>query len=164
MDGPATLQGPIEEIARKEAEEAEDLLNDLGISVTLLSLPSYILLLFQWNDHNISSSFSLLLFSHFCLLLLLLNLLFWLMDLFFVSTPSALLECIYMWLLSLIENSALWCQYVNSNALPFLSLISINFRVFLVKAHCSNISWCFSESLFGKEFIPRYILQPYVKS
>ncbi|KAF9673225.1 hypothetical protein SADUNF_Sadunf10G0002200 [Salix dunnii] len=32
MDGPATLQGPIEEIARKEAEEAEDLLNDLGIS------------------------------------------------------------------------------------------------------------------------------------
>ncbi|KAJ6980796.1 5'-nucleotidase domain-containing protein 4-like isoform X1 [Populus alba x Populus x berolinensis] len=32
MDGPATLQGPIEEVAMKEAEEAEDLLNDLGIS------------------------------------------------------------------------------------------------------------------------------------
>ncbi|KAJ6770899.1 5'-NUCLEOTIDASE DOMAIN-CONTAINING [Salix koriyanagi] len=32
MDGPATLQGPIEEIAWKEAEEAGDLLNDLGIS------------------------------------------------------------------------------------------------------------------------------------
>ena len=47
MDGPATLQGPIEVVAMKEAEEAEDLLNDLGISVTLLSLPSYILLLFQ---------------------------------------------------------------------------------------------------------------------
>ena len=106
MDGPATLQGPIEEIARKEAEEAEDLLNDLGISVTLLSLPSYILLLFQWNDHNLTSSFSLLLFSHFCFLLLVLNLLFWLMDLFFVLTP-ALLECIYMWFLNLIENSAL---------------------------------------------------------
>nr|XP_034925778.1 cytosolic purine 5'-nucleotidase-like isoform X2 [Populus alba] len=33
MDGPATLQGPIEEVAMKEAEEAEDLLNDLGISM-----------------------------------------------------------------------------------------------------------------------------------
>ncbi|KAJ6722174.1 5'-NUCLEOTIDASE DOMAIN-CONTAINING [Salix viminalis] len=32
MDGSATLQGPIEEIAWKEAEEAGDLLNDLGIS------------------------------------------------------------------------------------------------------------------------------------
>ncbi|CAK7327470.1 unnamed protein product [Dovyalis caffra] len=32
IDGPATLQGPIEKVARKEAEEAEDLLNDLGIS------------------------------------------------------------------------------------------------------------------------------------
>ncbi|XP_011011700.1 PREDICTED: 5'-nucleotidase domain-containing protein 4-like isoform X2 [Populus euphratica] len=32
IDGPATLQGPIEEVARKKAEEAENLLNDLGIS------------------------------------------------------------------------------------------------------------------------------------
>jgi hypothetical protein len=41
MDGPATLQGPIEEVARKKAEEAENLLNDLGISVSLLSLSLY---------------------------------------------------------------------------------------------------------------------------
>lgn len=32
IDGPATFQGPIEEVARKNAEEAENLLNDLGIS------------------------------------------------------------------------------------------------------------------------------------
>ncbi|KAJ6989294.1 hypothetical protein NC653_022005 [Populus alba x Populus x berolinensis] len=38
IDGPATFQGPIEEVARKNAEEAENLLNDLGISVSLLSL------------------------------------------------------------------------------------------------------------------------------
>lgn len=163
MDGPATLQGPIEEIAWKEAEEAGDLLNDLGISVTLLSLPSYILLLFQWNGHNLSSSFSLLLFSHFCLLLLVLNLLFWLIYLVFVLTPSALLECVYMWFLKLIENSALRSiSKLQCSSIPVLDFY--NFRVFLVKAHCSNISWCFSESLFSKKFIPRYILQPYVKS
>ncbi|KAJ6688996.1 hypothetical protein OIU85_005419 [Salix viminalis] len=32
IDGPATLQGPIEEVAWKEAEVAKNLLNDLGIS------------------------------------------------------------------------------------------------------------------------------------
>ncbi|KAJ6319018.1 hypothetical protein OIU76_014374 [Salix suchowensis] len=32
IDGPATLQGPIEEVARKEADVAKNLLNDLGIS------------------------------------------------------------------------------------------------------------------------------------
>lgn len=33
IDGQASLDGPIEEVARMEAQEAEDLLNDLGISV-----------------------------------------------------------------------------------------------------------------------------------
>ncbi|XP_058209060.1 uncharacterized protein LOC131322000 isoform X1 [Rhododendron vialii] len=32
IDGQASLDGPIEEVARMEAQEAEDLLNDLGIS------------------------------------------------------------------------------------------------------------------------------------
>lgn len=33
IDGQTTLKGPIEEVARLEAEEAEDLLRDLGIPV-----------------------------------------------------------------------------------------------------------------------------------
>lgn len=33
-DGEETLEGPIEEVARLEAQEAEDLLSDLGIPVS----------------------------------------------------------------------------------------------------------------------------------
>lgn len=33
IDGHATLEGPIEEVARTEAKEAEELLSDLGILV-----------------------------------------------------------------------------------------------------------------------------------
>ena len=33
IDGHATLEGPIEHVAREEAREAEDLLKDLGIPV-----------------------------------------------------------------------------------------------------------------------------------
>ncbi|BFG14785.1 hypothetical protein CerSpe_010580 [Prunus speciosa] len=36
IDSQATLKGPIEEVARVEAEEAEDLLRDLGIPLLLL--------------------------------------------------------------------------------------------------------------------------------
>lgn len=34
VDGEETLEGPIEEVARVEAHEAEDLLRDLGIPVS----------------------------------------------------------------------------------------------------------------------------------
>lgn len=34
VDGEETLEGPIEEVARLEAHEAEDLLRDLGIPVS----------------------------------------------------------------------------------------------------------------------------------
>lgn len=35
FDGHAALEGPIEEVARSEARQAEDLLKDLGIPVQL---------------------------------------------------------------------------------------------------------------------------------
>lgn len=39
MDGQATLDGPIEEIAWKEAQEADTLLNKLGIAVYSYFIP-----------------------------------------------------------------------------------------------------------------------------
>lgn len=43
IDGEAALDGPIEEVARMEAQEAEHLLNDFGIPVMYIFLFCYLL-------------------------------------------------------------------------------------------------------------------------
>jgi len=50
IDGHAALEGPIEEVARSEARQADDLLKDLGIPVQLAySLCLLVFLFFQFS-------------------------------------------------------------------------------------------------------------------
>lgn len=53
FDGHAALEGPIEEVARSEARQAEDLLKDLGIPVQLAhySCLLCLCLFFQFSVH-----------------------------------------------------------------------------------------------------------------
>ena len=51
IDSQATLKGPMEEVARVEAEEAEDLLRDLGIPVLFFNSFSYIHLVLYMRYH-----------------------------------------------------------------------------------------------------------------